>query len=190
MRANLKSFLDLGDNHSVIYLGGNGIYERVCYDQGGDLMRVTGDANAKSGDPRPNRFQDTDKVLCVKYSGGFNPSSAFIVTDQGAAHPFLRGVTPTISKLGPIIGRLGLNGSANGWEVDRRKDGNPGILLAYGAPVDDQSTMGGHMTYMKLKSDSNFVFSAGSLTFGGSLVVDRNLQMIVKNALTAAGVTS
>jgi hypothetical protein len=38
------------------------------------------------------------------------------------------------------------------------------------------------MTYYE-HSQGGFVFSAGSITFGGSLVVDKKIQTIVRNAL-------
>jgi hypothetical protein len=39
-----------------------------------------------------------------------------------------------------------------------------------------------------LGSGGGIVFSAGSITFGGSLVVDEKIQQIVRNALAEAGI--
>jgi hypothetical protein len=53
-------------------------------------------------------------------------------------------------------------------------------ILARGTNDSDYPT-GAEMVFRQI--DSNFVFSVGSLSFGGSLVVDNNLQQIVKNVL-------
>ena len=45
------------------------------------------------------------------------------------------------------------------------------------------------MTFYR-HAGGGIVFSAGSLTFGGSLVVDPAIQQIVRNALAEAGVAA
>jgi hypothetical protein len=47
------------------------------------------------------------------------------------------------------------------------------------------------MVYRELdQKRKNFVFSAGSLGFGSSLIVDEDLQTVVKNVLDEAGVAA
>jgi hypothetical protein len=60
----------------------------------------------------------------------------------------------------------------------------PGNLevLASGTNVTLEGPHTAKMTYYD-HPKGGFVFSVGSITFGGSLVLDENLQMIVKNAL-------
>ena len=57
-------------------------------------------------------------------------------------------------------------------------------MLARGTneQVDKQGQHAAEMTYYDTET-GGFVFSVGSMTFGGSLLVDTNLQKIVNNAL-------
>jgi hypothetical protein len=84
-------------------------------------------------------------------------------------------------------------GGASGWEVDVIDANSPGgvQLLALGAnpdtlnctPYSDVS-LAAHMVYYD-HPGGGFVFSVGSMSFGGSLVVDPKIQKIVRNALDA-----
>jgi len=109
---------------------------------------------------------------------------------------------------GDVIGAEGLWGGACGWEVDTAIDfgeGNgpppPNLqILAHGQNVARATETAeapgvepglralkgytGHMTYYETGA-GGFVFSIGSITFGGSLVIDPVLQTILRNALDA-----
>jgi hypothetical protein len=89
------------------------------------------------------------------------------------------------------MGQNGRNGAASGWEMDTSKQlpgHDPGAppanvqVLAEGTNVGPTNDYSAQMTYYDTGA-GGFVFSAGSLTFGGSLVVDANLQRIVRNVL-------
>ncbi len=114
---------------------------------------------------------------------------------------------------GDLFGERGLNdgfgnGKASAWEVDTRAgvgaiavpvncatensfirsstlpDGL--VVLAAGEP--DVDGPGAEMVFYD-HSGGGIVFSVGSLTFGGSLVVDGTIQQLVRNVLTRAGVS-
>jgi len=115
---------------------------------------------------------------------------------------------------GDAFGDFGLNrgrgnGKASGWEVDTSR--GPGaiavptacfpsqavvppsalpdglIVLAQGVP-DGADAPGADMTYYD-HPGGGFVFAAGSLTFGGSLVVDPLLSRLMQNVLDRAGIS-
>jgi hypothetical protein len=114
---------------------------------------------------------------------------------------------------GDLVGASGLNlgfgnGKASAWEVDTR-DGlgattvpvdcatedavippSPlpdGLVVLASGEADDKGP-GAEMVFYE-HPGGGIVFSVGSLTFGGSLVVDPALQQLVRNVLTRAGVT-
>jgi hypothetical protein len=105
------------------------------------------------------------------------------------------------------------NGKASGWEVDtsrgRGATGLPTacdldeanlpptgvppsalpdglVVLAQGLP--DGTAPGADMTYYD-HPGGGFVFSVGSITFGGSLVVDAALSTLVQNVIHRAGIS-
>jgi len=189
----LEAFLAQGGK--LLYLAGNGIYERVQYDSTSRKM-ILRNGNAANPrwlfreqvPPRPERA-----VLGVAYegdnwSGNMADYAPFAVTL--ANHPFLQG---TGLQNGDLIGASGLNGAASGWEMDTSKQlpgHDPGAppgniqVLAEGTNVGPANDFAGQITYYETGA-GGFVFSAGSLTFGGSLAMDSNLQRIVRNVLDA-----
>jgi hypothetical protein len=89
-------------------------------------------------------------------------------------------VDPTT--LRPPLHAPGEQGGASGVEVDRQDFSNspPGLeILAEGTNPDTSA----QMTYYDHHPGGGFLFSVGSISFGGSLVQDTNLQIIVRNAL-------
>jgi len=220
MYSNLKAFLKGGG--SLLYLGGNGIYENGEYtkDQTGMVFRA-GVENfggvpqnraaalfRRLDPPRPERA-----LLGVATERCGVEGSPYQV--QLADHPFFRG---TDLGNGSTFGDVGLNtgfgnGKASAWEVDTSNgtgatsiptdcaSGNPidwpvadgpglpeGLeILATGQNwLEDGQWKGAEMVYYA-HPGGGFVFSAGSITFGGSLVVDPKIQQIVRNALAEAG---
>jgi hypothetical protein len=125
-----------------------------------------------------------------------------------AGHPLFDG-TGVVN--GSTFGNSGLNtgfgnGKASAWEVDSSSgpgaisvacidetatvppSGLPAGLTVLASGVPDSDGLGAEMTYYD-HPGGGFVFSVGSITFGGSLVVDPVIQRIMRNVLTRAGVT-
>ncbi len=183
MLHHLKTYLNGGGR--LIYLGGNGIYELVDYDVAPNVMTVVGPYNAS---PRVRLFRNPivgepeAAVLGVAYVANVSPVGApYRVTPEGLAHRFLRGVRLDQTLL---IGTHGWNNAASGWEVDTRQPESPGDLktLAIGENAPEAAA---DMSYYD-HHGGGFVFSVGSINFGGSLVLDCALQRIVRNALDEA----
>jgi hypothetical protein len=201
MLDQLESYLVHGG--SILYIGGNGIYEKVVFSPDGKQLTFfpvywngTREARRYSyyrnlDPPRPERA-----VLGVAYrSDGYQTWASFQVLD--AAHRFFTG---TGVWNGSLIGASGLNGGgASGWEMDTSIPGlapDGVIVSAYGS--DDRGSppeniellargtnaggYGADMTYYRHPGGGG-VFSAGSLSFGGSLVIDPVLQQIIRNVL-------
>ncbi|SHN83544.1 hypothetical protein SAMN05660350_03436 [Geodermatophilus obscurus] len=216
MYDRLASYLAAGG--SLAYLGGNGVFEAGEYDadrtamvfrlgeEGGDrelaMFRVLG---------RPERA-----LLGVATERCEVPGSAYVV--RSADHPLFEGTGlsdgDTVGAVGLNRGHSGGrgNGAASGWEVDTSRGPGatgvptscglrPAVLQPGGVPpsplpsglvvlaqgVSDGTAPGADMTYYD-HPGGGFVFSAGSLTFGGSLVVDATLSTLVHNVIHRAGI--
>jgi hypothetical protein len=208
MYDNLAAYLDAGG--SVAYLGGNGVFEIGEPDNGGTEMVFR--LGVEGGPRELALFRTQGKpelaLLGVATERCGVGGSPFLV--RAADHDLFAG---TGVADGDVVGDSGLNtgagnGKASGWEVDTtRGPGATGIpapgclldpapvtpsvlpdglvVLAEGAP--DGVGPGAEMTYYD-HPGGGFVFSAGSLTFGGSLVVDPVLSALVSNVLNRAGV--
>ena len=140
--------------------------------------------------PRPERA-----VLGVAYRYD-NYSTFAPLRVTMADHRFFAG---TGLRNGDQIGRQGRNGAASGWEMDTCLPGHaPAGRIVAAEGADDRGTAPGNlqllargtnpgygadMTYYET-SGGGFVFAAGSISFGGSLVQDPQLQVIVRNVLT------
>jgi len=194
MYDNLGTYLANGG--SVIYLGGNGIYEQVELTADGKAMLVlqnasADDLNACAGEAARapclwrNLGRPETAILGVGFSGAVDwpvPKTPYDVKDS--AHAFLAGVTDQ------TIGAAGLHGYASQWEMDVcDQNPSPGITLLARGTNDTQDPYGANMV-CRQPTQQNFVFSAGSLGFGSSLVVDQNLQQVLKNVLNQAGVVA
>jgi hypothetical protein len=210
MLDQLETFLGAGG--SLCYLGGNGMFERCIPSPdatsltffNGDPAQVREPAFMRNlNPPRPERA-----VLGVAYRGdhiwGADPSTfvAYPYEVLAADHPLLAGTGLKNGDLIGATGRQGVNGGgASGWEMDTSRAASPdpgdGVvvagttvsdrgappanlqLLARGTNAPDHSA---DMTYYET-GHGGFVFSVGSICFGGSLVEDPQLQRIVTNAL-------
>jgi N,N-dimethylformamidase len=204
MRDHLDEYLASGGN--LLYLGGNGLFERCEYIRGDSAVRFEG------GDPslgRPRNYwrnlgRPERAVLGVAfmYNNYFTQSDPAPYRVEMAGHSFFAG---TGLSNGDEIGQNGRNGAASGWEMDwsenaaardgvivtawegsdrgRRPDNLQ--LLARGTNRKADGNPTAHMTYYD-HHGGGFVFATGSLCFTGSLVQDVHLQLIVKNALDAA----
>jgi len=206
MMDELEAYLANGGN--LLYLGGNGLFEQCVYNDSGTALSFWGGDSSLGRDrnyfrnlnpPRPERA-----ILGVAfvYNNYLTVSPPAPYKVEMGGHPLLVG---TSLANGDLIGQAGRNGAASGWEIDISDNGtapNDVIVRALGnddrgsAPPNIQVIARGtnqpvegpytaHMTYYETASDG-FVFSVGSLCFGGSLVQDSKLQIIAKNALNKA----
>jgi N,N-dimethylformamidase len=198
MLDNLEAFIHGGG--TVLYLGGNGVFEEVVYDAtAGALTLLRGDPGS---DRALSYFRNLDParseraLLGVGYrADSFMTFAPYHVTSAG--HRFFAGTGLANADL---IGENGINGgAASGWEVDTSIAGTApdGSVVHVAGQADDRGTppanlellargdnpaCGADMTYYDT-GGGGFVFSVGSLSFVGSLVQDANLQTIVRNAL-------
>ena len=220
MYDNLTTYLNAGG--SLLYLGGNGIYENGEYeaDQTGMIFR-----QGVEGGPRVDALfrvltpaMPERSLLGVATERCGVEGSAYSI--EAADHPLFAGVTVTdpVTQVerqvvnGDLFGDRGLNigfgnGKASAWEVDTR-DGvgassiplacatEDSVIQASSLPdgivvlatgESDAGGAGAEMTFYE-HSGGGIVFSVGSLTFGGSLVVDSTIQQLMRNVLTRAGV--
>jgi hypothetical protein len=210
MYDNLVDYLDNGG--SLAYLGGNGLFETGDYDAARAEMvfrqGVEGGARVPAlfralSPPKPERA-----ILGVATERCAVTGSPYQVL--AADHPLFDG-TGLVD--GEMFGNSGLNdgfgnGKASGWEVDTASGigaisipwdcaiNEPDPIPADGPPTDvkilasglhDGVGPGADMTYYD-HSGGGFVFSVGSLTFGGSLVVDPAIQQLMHNVLARAEV--
>jgi hypothetical protein len=199
MRDHVEEYVAGGGR--LLYLGGNGLFEKCMFNDEADGLFFYNGATVDGIDAEqqrvPSFFRNLDPprperpILGVAYE----PSGSWTATrapykvepnnlDPDTQHRFFSGVQAVNGE----IGQTGLNGAASGWEMDTMFDFDLGSgsapenchLLAQGTNND----FGSCMTYYDHKEKGKgFVLSAGSLCFGGSLVQDANLQIIVQNAL-------
>jgi hypothetical protein len=198
---HLEDYLDGGG--CLLYMGGNAMYEKVVYsddrtyltffpvyyDGTREVRRYSYYRNLAP--PRPERA-----VLGVAYRSDCYPTYGGLqVLD--AAHRFFAG---TGVSNGSVVGASGLNGGgASGWEMDTSIPGlaADGVIVSCSGSDDRGSPpaniellargtntcgYGADVTYYAHPGGGG-VFSAGSLSFGGSLVVDTLLQHVVRNVL-------
>ncbi|MCY3765787.1 MAG: hypothetical protein OXH06_10200 [Gemmatimonadetes bacterium] len=202
MRDHLDAWLDAGG--CLLYLSGNGVYWKVTWDSTCRTMEVRKDGkphyqNGEEGGLWRNLGRPEHAALGVGYvRPGYMTFAPYRV--ETASHWVFEGLELTN---GDLIGEKGIyGGAASGWEVDQvREDWSPGnvTVLARGInPLDfmppgasavypdgeyDWDGSGGaHMTYYDHRGGGG-VFSVGSISFGGSLVVDPILQKTVRNVL-------
>jgi len=199
MRDNLDAYLEGGGHAS--YLSGNGLYWVTSFDgtpniDGTTVMEVhkdrsydtsTGEAGGLWRDTRPEAA-----VTGLEYDPGvWGYTGPFVV--KAPTHWLF---DDTDLPGGASIGATGVNkfgGAAAGVEMDSVGAASPADLtLLARADVtyyeNDKTTtpaVGGDMVYYE-RSGGGSVFSAGSINFGGSLLVDPMLSIIVKNALRHA----
>jgi hypothetical protein len=175
-RDNIAAFQNNGGR--IIYLGGNGIYERMQYTPDGNAVifrRANGsrDVFADSG-------QSESQILGVSH---FPPTymsfAPYEVRDTGN-NPFTEG---TGLSVGDSFGGVSYDIAASGWEVDRLQAAVPGsVLIAEGL----NSTGGAEMIYVPPVSPKGWVFTAGSLSFTGSIPFDPAVQKILLNVFAKA----
>ena len=207
----------LGAGGSLAYLGGNGLFEACTYQAAGtETIFLRGIEGGPRGDGLLRVLDGGARaeraVLGVATERCAVPGSPYQVLLPN--HPLFAGTGATA---GMLFGQTGLNkgfgnGKASAWEADTANGvgavGLPWncaltdtmtvppsslpaglVVLARGtndAPADGGAGPGADMTYYD-HPGGGFVFSAGSITFGGALVVDPFMQQLMRNVLHRAG---
>jgi serine/threonine protein kinase len=206
MRDHLDQYLN-GGGH-LVYLGGRALYDRVAITASGKLRIRTVPArdlfrwpSASHPDGRSERA-----VLGVareredRVGDPFLTGQPYVVNEP---HPFLSKYTnlDKHSVFGKVRG-LNNNMAAADWDLSWYQSGGecpdaPGHLcsashmtlagtLLASAPGDSHSNGNSTVVYRRTEAGSGWVFSIGSLSFGGALAIDETLQRVVRNALDAA----
>ncbi|NLI93527.1 MAG: hypothetical protein GX434_15475 [Peptococcaceae bacterium] len=186
MYNSLEKFLNRGG--SVLYLSGNGLFWKAVLNDN-DQIEVRKDfknhiLDGTQGGYWAKELQRPESaVLGVRFQNSdFSIPSPYKVLK--ADHWIYQG---TGLKNGDLIGKTGLtkvrnsSGGASGWETDQMDKNSPKntVLLARGA---NPKGKGAEMTYYDHPGGGG-VFSVGSITFGGSLAVDKDLSIMVNNVL-------
>jgi hypothetical protein len=191
----------------LIYLGANGLYDAVDVNTNLRTLTVYG----TSGVGRTHLFrllsppQPESSVLGIAYpwslacGDGANLGGSRVAYEVlNSSHPFFAGTGLTngaqFGAMGWSVNEGGstlADGGASGWEIDVIDTNSPpGVqLLARGTNPYTLNCdpyvnvpMAANMVYYT-HPGGGFVFSVGSMTFGGSLVVDDRIQRILRNAL-------
>ncbi|MBA4496029.1 N,N-dimethylformamidase beta subunit family domain-containing protein [Paenactinomyces guangxiensis] len=175
----LERFLNRGGN--LLTLSGNAIYWKTVLKKDKPEVRKKFGYHLLNGE-RGGLWFNLDRsesyVLGVRYTPeGYMTFHPYRV--EKADHWVFKG---TNLKNGDLIGERGLNrGGASGHETDKMDKFTPknAVLLAKGTNPDKG---GAEMVYYDHHGGGG-VFSVGSISFGGSLVIDERLSRIVKNVL-------
>lgn len=204
MYDHLVDYLNSGGN--LLYLSGNGIYWKVSTTDGQTENHKDNSSHAQTQE-RGGLWRDVGRpeaaVTGVRYTGEGYPFSAPF-TIRTASHWTLEG---TGLAVGDRVGKVGRNlfryidatgqhdingGSASGWETDYIDPlhSPANIVLIARATSHDAAynpAISGDITYYDHPGGGG-VFSAGSINFGGSLIVDDHLGTMVSNVLRRFGV--
>ncbi|WP_018349714.1 N,N-dimethylformamidase beta subunit family domain-containing protein [Longispora albida] len=177
MRRHLAAFLDRGGR--LLYLGGNGLYERVEPTPDGTAVRF----RDPWGDRWVNRWHDQpeSEILGIGYAvEAYNTAGPYRVLRD---HPLLAG---TGLKPGQTFGATGGLGPAAGVETDRRM-GTRGDALETEviAAGENHRTHGAEMVFTR-RPGGGWTFGVGSVTFAGAIPQDPAVRQIVLNALKLA----
>lgn len=204
MFMRLRAFLDGGG--SLLYLGGNGLFEEGEFNcDRTQMMFLDGDENGKRppamfrvADPtRPHRLHERSVLGVATDICGPEGRPFDVLLPE---HPLFAG-TGVVA--GDGIGAMGLNtsggaynGAASAWEVDTStgdpsrplgcESGDYPVIdspLPAGLQVLARANPGGEITFYQHPGGGS-VFAAGSITFGGSLVIDPQLQQLLRNVLS------
>lgn len=191
MVENLEAFIEAGGN--VMSLGGNQVYARVTYKDNQMEFHQYGGShhhdNSEGGLWR-NLDRSESKLLGVQFHpDSYNTHAPYEI--KAADHPVFEGIDLPEDL---AFGHSSLNKKAAcGHEMDTRTEHSPAstVLLAKGKNRDQQGNQlesAGEMVYGEYPSGGQF-FAVGSITFTGSLPVDRVSDQLLHNVFKLFGHT-
>jgi len=213
MRTNLEAYLKAGGH--LIYVGGNGLYDRVTITPDGKMRLQNGVGGSTCTGPAfaPCQARDLFRfasssfpdgrseraVLGLAYETGPSYMSLTVGHDYQvlALHPFLTSQTYLRVVGYTFGGQPGLNHNlqASAWEVNQYAhtcgffpNGNctSSHTTEIGTLIASDGS-GSDWVYRQTNSGtSGWVFAGGSITTGGVLALDKTLKTIVNNALDSA----
>ena len=162
----------------TLYLGGNGIYERVSF---------TADRNAltfRRSNGRRDVYGLSGRPSSELLGTNWNPTNyqTYAAYEVVRDHPLLAG---TGLKPGALFGDQGVNGPASGCEVDCRM-GMPYEVAETDIFARGQNPRGGAEMLLRPGPNGGFLFSVGSQSFTGALFTSDALSKIVRNAFELA----
>jgi len=195
MYTRLQSFINKGG--AAMYLGGNGVYESGVYSS--TQTQMTFRLGVEDGPREPamlRRLGYPERyVLGVATEACDVGGTAYTVLQ--ASHPIFTGIGvangSTFGASGYNTGGGSFNGRASAWETDTSNgfgashmgcsasDGNIYGSVPSGLTVLAAGS-GSEMTLYQ-PAGGGSMFSVGSITFGGSLVVDPIISRIITNVL-------
>jgi hypothetical protein len=211
MYDHARAYLEAGG--SLLYLGGNGVYEEVVLSADDEHMAIfPGVDRSKLAPTLTNEQIRLYALMRTPHVG--RPEHALLgvgflnctqasaqgqpyLLDQDPtapnANPVLAGVTlaagdamgtASVDVLPPAAGSVVQTCHADGWEIDVRGDGTPWQAYAANARLAYGDGDSPSGEMLCFRTDAGgVVFAAASLNFGGAMVVDPNLSRIVRNAL-------
>lgn len=166
----------------LIYLGGNGLDCEVEFTDDDALVFHTYQSAGSSVENRMHRtYEATSALLGVVYTetGAMTGAPYEVVAPD---HWVFAG---TGLRMGELFGLESqserIPGGASGHETDKRTEFSPPgtTLLAKGRNIDDG---GAEMIYFGTPSGGE-VFSAGSITWNASILVDKGVAAVTRNVL-------
>jgi len=192
---SLKEFYNNGG--SILNLSGNSIYREVEFLDNGNL-RCTSLRFADSAEDESQvvsvRFDMRGYGSCSPYKvvkadhwvfKGTDLQNGNLFAQHSLNHPTDKAVKHFEEDPASSPGMAVLTGDGgSGWETDKITSTAPkdSVLLAKGT----NSRKGGADMVIRESNGKGIMFSASSITFGGTLLIDDNCSKVVKNVLTKA----
>jgi hypothetical protein len=176
----LEDYLAGGGN--LLYLSGNGLYWKTVIN--GDQLEVRQDhgnhtLSDEAGGQWRNYGRPETKILGIRFTNaGYSSFKPYKVISP---HHWIFADTEV--KKGDLIGAQGLNtGGASGWELDKINPYATPPGLVHLAKGTNRWRNGADMIYFE-QAGGGGIFSVGSITFGGSLVIDPVLSKMMQNVI-------
>jgi hypothetical protein len=195
MMVGLNKFRNNGGK--IMYLGGNGLYWKVTYDENTKIMENRKDNSIHSQDGLFGGLWKIigNQLLPHDTTNDLIGSDYFHLVDVnnepfGAPYRILQPNDWVFSNItDTLVGLNSLNApksnyeegtsGASGHEMDRDIQGtHTQYIIAEG---DNPDNNGAHMLYFE--KNGGKIFSTGSISYTGSLLVDENISKITKNVI-------
>jgi hypothetical protein len=170
------------DGGRLAYLGGNGLDCEVEFS--GDALHFRTQATGSSSGFE-NRMHRTHRATSSLLGAVFTDAGAMSGAPYRVVDPDHWVFAGTALGAGDLFGTASLHercpGGASGHETDKRTERTPAgaVLLAKGCNEDDG---GAEMLYFATPSGGE-VFTAGSITWTSSVLVDDGVSAVTKNVL-------